>query len=237
MRNILLLLLLLSCRFGYAQPEVNVELKTGYGAYAMGALRPITTEYRTNTNYAVKITDNFPAFVNFGASGSIVLESWEFGVDYTYLSTGARAHYEDYSGELGFDQLAKAHAISSFARYSLLRKPKFQLKASLALSYYISQLDMNQYFRIGEEKQEDRFEVVSGSVAMTPMAGSVFKITKSIYTGFRVGYCVDLKGGLHVRKDKELKLLDDAGDQIHTDWSGIRSEVFVGVRVCCKVED
>ena len=237
MRNFLLSLLLL-CSFlhGYAQPKVNLEIKSGYGAYAMDALRPLTREYTTNTNYA-KITDNFPAFINFGGSGSIVLDPWEFGVEYTYFSTGARAHYEDYSGELGFDQLVKAHAIGAFARYSFLRKPKFQLTASLALSNYISQLDMNQYMRIGDEKQEEGLEVVSGSVAITPMAGPVFKITNSIYTGFRVGYCVDLKGGLHVRKDKELKLLDDVGDQIHTDWSGVRSEVFVGVRVCCKVED
>ena len=119
-------LLLLACRVVYAQPEVNIELKAGYGAYAMDALRPITTEYATHTQY-VKITDNFPSFVNFGALGSIELGSWEFGVDYTYLSTGARAHYEDYSGELGFDQLAKAHVISALSRYSLLRKPSFQL--------------------------------------------------------------------------------------------------------------
>lgn len=229
-------MILLASRLGYSQPEVNVELKTGYGTYAMGALRPITIEYKNNVDYGVKITDNFPGFMNFGAAVSMALHAWEFGVDYTYLSTGARAHYKDYSGELGFDQIAKAHAISSVARYAFVSKPKFELKASLGLSYYISQLDMNQYFRIGEDKEAERFEVVSGSVAITPTAGPVFKLNKFIYTGLRIGYCVDLKGGLHVRKDKELKLLDDADEQIKTDWSGLRSEVFLGIKLGAKTE-
>jgi hypothetical protein len=180
----LFLLLLLVAPTAQAQLSGGFEVKTGYAGYAMNELGRTVTNYAQMTGYdLLKVTDNYPAYVTFGGAAFMGYGKWEWGIDYTYYTTGARAHYKDYSGEMGFDQVATAHSIGIFGRCELMQRGRFQLKGSLLLSNNFSTVKMNEYMTEGSIQEENKLEVVSYSVAFTPMISPVFKLNKLFYGG------------------------------------------------------
>src|SRR5690349_8276533 len=78
-----------------AQLPVALEIKTGYSFYQMKDLRATVDDFEKNSNTLITITDNFPPFLSFGATASLTVKKCEFGLDYTFCSTGSRAQYSD----------------------------------------------------------------------------------------------------------------------------------------------
>jgi hypothetical protein len=215
----------------HAQLSISLEVKTGYSSYAMNELSHTLHYYQENSNLPLKVTNDYPVYLTFGGSITGKFERFEIGVDYCYYSTGARSHYKDYSGEAGFDQIAIAHAIGLFGKYILFEKNAFRLKASLLISLYTSSVNFNEYLRTLDLQIENKLEVVSKSVGITPMIEPVYHFTNTLYAGIRVGFCFDTEAVLHLKDNIDAQLIDNSNKPVHTQWSGLRSEFFVGVRL------
>ncbi len=230
--RLILICLFMSCSFlVHTQVSISLEAKTGYSSYAMDELSHTLNYYQENSNLPLKITNDYPAYLTFGGSALGGFKKFEIGVDYSYLSTGGRAHYKDYSGEVGYDQLAVAHSIGLLARYSLFQEGRFSLKGSLLIARLASQVNFSEFIRIGSSQNEDKLEVVSTSVGISPMIESIYNFTDWLYVGLRVGGFVDTNGELHLSNNTDAKLIDDTNKQVHSQWSGFRSEFFIGVKL------
>jgi hypothetical protein len=210
--------------------NINLEMKTGYGSYAMDDLSH-TMHYYQNYYHDLKITDDYPGFVNFGGRMMVGFDKWNVGIDYTYYSTGARAQYKDYSGETGFDQIVIANALGANAKYAFFEANKFKMKVTLLTSLYMSKARFNEYYRTASANDENKLTSISKSIAFTPGLEPVFQLSDKIYVGLNVGLCFDLGGVLSVDGDKDKQLYNENNDLIHTQWSGLRSEIFIGIKL------
>ncbi len=229
----LLATLLLFLHSAYGQ-QPGIEFKSGYSTYAMNDLQKLSAYQKSHSNIPLKITADFPPFVTFGTRIFVKFKQVETGIDYTYLSTGGRVHYRDYSGQIGFDQIAVAHAVGIFAGGQFVEHHRFTLKGSLLISLYSSTVNFNQYVNVGNYSESVLLGTISKSVVITPSIEPVFSLTPWMYTGIRIGAGLDTRGGLRLKENHEAKLIDDRKEAITTDWSGFRSELFLGIHLPAK---
>lgn len=225
------LILLLHSAYGQ-QP--GIELKLGYSAYAMEDLSKLLTYQNSQSNIPLKTTADFPPFATFGTRIFGKFRQLDTGIDYTYLSTGGRVHYRDYSGQIGFDQMAVAHAVGVFVGGSFVKHYHFTLRGSFLLSLYSSTVNFTQYVSVGDYSEAKKLSTISRSVVVVPSIEPVFTLTPWLYTGVRIGIGLDTQGSLRLKENHEAKLIDDQKEPITTNWSGFRSEVFLGIHLPAK---
>ena len=232
LRVLIILILVFEGLYVAAQPVFGVELKTGYANFSMKELRSTIQSYEdSNRGYnggSLKITNNYPGFITFGMRMFVGFKKWDVGMDYTRYSTGARVQYKDYSGEVGYDQIAIANTIGIFGRHSVFKTNKFHLKAGLLVSAYFSNVTANNYYRTNTTDDDDKINTSSVSLAITPTIEPAYYFTNQFYAGVNLGYCIDNSGTLH---DWYGQNFLGGYPAIHSQWSGFRSELFLGFKM------
>jgi hypothetical protein len=213
------------------QVTLGAEMNTGYSSAKMSDLKQTMTHYQSAIYPNLKLTDNYPAYVNFGGRAFVNLGRAEFSADYKYYSTGARKQYKDYTGEIGFDQLLHAHAVGASVRYSIIKKQRFSVDLSAGIMVYLSASTIDEYLRLAGADQDVKVKTVSRSAGIQPMIGFTYYFSPLLRGGVRGGYNVDYKATLHLSGDSGSALQDDNGKNINTDWTGFRSELFLAVSV------
>jgi hypothetical protein len=214
-----------------SQTAAGLEFKTGYSSFAMKDLRHTMHYYRDHASYPVTIVDEYPSTLPIGFRLYFEFDKLQAGFDYSHYATGAKGNYVDNTGERGFEQRVTANTVGLFVKVALVSSPKFQLRFSGLTSLYMSRAKFNEYFKSDNLNENDKLSTVSVSVALTPGLETVYNLTNWMYIGLGAGYCFDTTGVLHLSANEDAKLYDENDDEIHTQWSGLRTEVFVGVRL------
>lgn len=227
----ILLIAILSHLCATAQSSLKLELKSGYAASHMKDLKALLVNYERQSDFPLKTTNNFEPFFSFGGTATIAFRKWEMGADLTLLSTGGRVHYKDYSGEVGFDILCKSVSFGMIARYTVLEHNKVTGFLSMMLHANSSNVKFNEFFKLGDDNESNTFQAQSVGILATPMLGANYAVTKSFYAGMRLGFSVDTGGGLHAKGNRDAILVNDNGDQLLTNWSGLKAEVAVGFKL------
>jgi hypothetical protein len=209
------------------------EVRVGYGSCAMNSLKKDLHYYQKQLqdSIPVKVVNDYPPYYNFGVSGFVDFEDWDFGASFTFYSTGGRIHYADYSGELGFEHLLKGYNFGPFARYKFLRSDKFNADLTVQMSYQHTNLLSSAWHRIGADEERESAEFYSDSFAFTVLLGGKYYITPWLYMGGRFGYFFDSKGLFRLLENKEIRLVDHEGVDMTSDWTGWRAEIFIGTRI------
>jgi hypothetical protein len=209
--------------------NISVEGFAGYGTYQMRDLKNLLQVELEEVEIPVRITENFPPYVNGGFQVGVHHDFFETGFRYGHYSTGGRVHYKDYSGEYGFDVTMNAHTIGAFTRMVLFEKQKFQLKGAVAGLACFSYGKIEEYLIVNGEKDNLLLEVASTSFVLEPSLVPTLQVADVLYVGLSLGCALDLGGGLHLAEDREAKLVDNKGEPITTNWYGIRTGILLGI--------
>lgn len=208
--------------------QMGFEMKVGYSTYSMRDLSKFQ-RLQTTSPVPVKVTNDFPGNLTGGVSLYYSIhKNVETGVDYTYNNTIGRVHYRDYSGEIGIDQKAIAHAFGAFTRLTFFEKGDFKLKGTAMLSLWRSQINFDQYLRMGTNNEQTQFAVVSNNVGITGAIEPVYRLNDQTYIGARIGGMLEIPGPLHLKGEPRATLQYDNGTVISAHWSGFRSEIYIG---------
>lgn len=210
--------------------QIGFEIKAGYSTYSMSELSKFLHAQAAPVPF--KVTNDFPGNLTGGASIYYSFrEGIESGIDYTYNKTIGRVHYRDYSGEIGLDQEAVAHAVGAFTRISLFESHHFSLKASAMLSAWVGSVNFYQYLQIGTDRDEIQLSVVSTNIGISGALEPVYGLSEDLYIGARIGGMIEIPRPLHLKEDSDAVLRDDNGNDMHAEWAGFRSELFVGFKI------
>ena len=103
----------LMIKYGYSQ-EIKIGFQSGYGKYSMTGLDDYC---KKSYNYGLKtkIVSGFPGYLYYRPSIVVKFEDINFGLIYTFQSTGARKSYKDYSGEYLLDMLVESNSPGIYA--------------------------------------------------------------------------------------------------------------------------
>jgi hypothetical protein len=169
------------------------------------------------------VISSFPPYLS--GSVSAVRQFYPYlraGFAYSYTSTGARANYTDYSGNIQTDISMISHRLGAFVNYSLIGAERLDLSLFGRLDANYSTMDITSsiYVLSLSNIQKNQYSSISpnGTVGLE----FLYKL-KDAAIGIEGGYLVDLPGKL---KDRETgnELLDPNDRQrvLTSDWSGWR---------------
>ncbi|MFN8207048.1 MAG: hypothetical protein U0T82_06515 [Bacteroidales bacterium] len=210
---------------GYSQP-FSLYVETGIGTYNMKNMRDLNSQILKDLPFEARAVYNFQPWFYYKLSGLFTHSlEWQSGPGLEIIAAGSRISRKDYSGEYRFD--LKAYSFS----------PYYEVKRKVPLSdgWYgdlgalvgarMSNLFINEYFKLGTENDEDSQDLVSLNFFAGPSA-SFGKRIKSIILELNIGYEIDfLKSGLMEQGNVE-NITFRHGKQL--DWSGFRFGLALG---------
>ena len=209
--------------------QVRVSYSVGYGDYNMSDMNKvldnslflIELEFPTG----VAITDRFPGYITHNIDATYHLKRHEFGIKGTYLTTGGKIAYSDYSGEYFEKITLNGYRVGAMYRFHFL---KSQI-GNLPLSFYgelspaitFTSLKYNALLNLPEydvhETPEDVLSTNETGYSIQPLIGAQLFLTRNIFFNVSAGY--DFEFGAK---------LSTANNLLRVDWTGFRANGGVG---------
>jgi hypothetical protein len=237
MKILILFMALILPLSSFSQLEFQPQL--GYGSFNMKEMTQHLKELSNSFPVEAKVTDEFPNYWYYELIGSYTFRGNLYsGVSVSYGSTGGRAHYSDYSGEVVANLLVKGITIVPIVGWKIPSKKEdhiyiLQLRAGLIAGKY----DLSLRSAIGTQSSEDHIEFSSMNVLIEPGFRFTKMITYFLGANVYVGYNLNLaKGRLYFEEDSEYFLRDQRHNPIHLDWSGLRTALGVTFRIAPKID-
>jgi hypothetical protein len=143
-----------------------------------------------------------------------------------YTSTGGRVHYEDYSGEIKFDQVASCYSFGAFLLLGLTTEEWFMLDFSLSPRIIFSNLKNEFLFKVGNQIQKEEYEFFSTSTALE--AALIPSVRLGVFNiGLPVSYLLAFPSFLEYYEVGNVFLVNKNNDRVTINWSGFRVGLLV----------
>jgi len=168
-----------------------------------------------------KITSSFPPFTS--ASFTVFKQLYDHirvGGKYSYLTSGGKSSYADYSGNIYTEMNAISHRLGAYLSYLVLGGDRLDLSLSGSLDANVTNLTIDSYYTIYNYSDglSNKYRSISPSITA---GGELMYNLNKISFGMEAGYLVDLKGNLKDTGDGD-PLLDpnDTDRVLSSDWTG-----------------
>lgn len=212
------ILLLAVCAGVKAQFSVNYSF--GVGTYDMGQMKDLMKELREGFLYnglPVALVDNFPAYVTHQLELAYMLKRHEFGFKSTYMTTGGKLAYADYSGELSYEMTMNGFKQELFYRFYLLnRTPGLNLYIEAAPGLIFNKLKNKTYAKIYDYPESETINSDGINASFTPGIGVKYMFNSFIGLRASAGYQIDIF-------DAKVNLKTIGyGIRCRSNWSGLR---------------
>ena len=208
---------------GALAQNTGISFSVGGAGFRMDDLKYLQENILNSYPVEGAITSSFPPYVSFSAGVQHkFFPTLRAGIGYTYTSTGGRANYSDYSGEIYTNMTAVSHRLGASAYYSIIGTDRLDLSLFGKLEANLTHLDVTSgIYVLGISNGiSNQYRSVSPSGS----AGLEFLYKfKEIYLGIEGGYLVDMPGNL-TNRESGSELLDplDPRRNLNADWTGWR---------------
>ena len=213
--------------------QMNLSFSMGYASFSMADFKVFQKELVADFPVSAKITESFPSYWYYeGGINKIVSEKFILGLNLGYGSTGGRIHYEDYSGEIGANQLL--HYISAVSALGIHLNPEVSsysvtIDAKPTVSY--NTFTLEYMARIGNQIDKDEVKFNSINFAFQPTL-MVSKNIKMLSIGIGLGYYINVYSGkTYWSEDSNAYLLNNRNEEVKINWSGFRLSTSLSFRI------
>lgn len=221
-KHILIILFAFACCFA-AKAQFTVGYSAGYGTFNMNDMQSLMDSRLVFARLAtggvpVQITSNFPGRATHTIDLGYRIKKHEVGLKGTYLTSGGRISYSDYSGEYIDELTANGYRVAAMYRYYV----PLYTKKQMSLQFYgevspgitFSSLKSDGHLKTGKDVKPSGAEAVDTNVSgftLLPQIGLKFYLTRWLALHVSTGY--DFEFGAKV---------DDLISAPRVDWSGFR---------------
>lgn len=222
-------LLVLNVYHLFAQ-KVELYVGSGIASTTMSDLKAIQNYQLSSMIVPAKMAADFPVTFQYLGEVKVEYNQFWFGFHYSFLSTGSRIGYSDYSGVLTSDIICNSHQFGPFATYTFHHWGKLDFNGFLGASFIASMVMFKDYIAINNVAKSDHLDVYSTSLSLLP--GTELTYTASIFKlAFRVSYQIDGGAPLHEKNKVDNVLYGPNGEKVKTNWSGVHIELLFGVKL------
>lgn len=212
---------------------IEVEFQVGYGTFAMKEAKKFVNRGVIETPFPLKVVEDFPSFVVYCGSLSLPMKnnSIRLGFSLGSTSTGSRAHYQDYSGEVKIDHLTSAFsmAVTGEKVFNLLPSEKISLSLTSELGAIFTDYKVESYIQVHTQEEQNKVNLSSESIYFDPGIKFRYRVLSFLQIGTELSYLYDTQGKLHLPSSRKSYLMDYSNKPVRSDWSGLRTEVGVGI--------
>jgi hypothetical protein len=213
---------------GHAQ--IRISYSVGYGTYKMDDMHKLLDASLSSIQIqlppGVGITDKFPGYITHSLDATYYLKRHELGVKGTYMTTGGKVAYSDYSGKYYEKLTLNGFRVGALYRFYFLKTHIGTLPFSLygevspAITFtslkYKALLSLPKY-EISESNEEDPISTKEMGYSVQPLIGGQLFLTHNIFFSLSAGY--DFEFG---------SKLSTTNNMLRADWTGLRVNIGVG---------
>jgi hypothetical protein len=210
--------------------RIEIYVGTGLCNSTMTDLKELQNSRLSSLEIPAKITENFPATIQFLGEFKVRFNKLYTGLQYSYSSTGSRISYGDYSGMLNLDIICTSHQIGPTITYSLYNWSRLYFNLYLYTPLINTKVTFKDNIRIYDEESTDKLHVYSTSISIMPGAEINYKISK-LSIILRTGYLIDTNPYLHEKNKTDSYLINQKNEKISTDWNGYIIDLVLGVNL------
>jgi hypothetical protein len=217
----------------FACAQLQGALTAGYGFYRMSDMKTFQEELHQDLALDTRVTSSFPGYWFYELSiTSILPNDMVLGGNLSYGSTGGRIHYRDYSGEVGSDQRIYFFSLSpSLGTSFTLDDESWRFLVDLKPGMVYSKFEFDVYQRIGQTRDSEDLGFASMNLSVQPTV-TVQKKFGRFGVHATVGYhATVVRGKLYFEDNEDAYLLDNKGDEVYADWSGVRLGAGVHINI------
>lgn len=211
---------------------MTIRVNSNYSIYNMLDLKALQTKLTAELNdddIPIKDIEKFPNYfshefqflVNYKPERSI-------GFIYKINSTGARSHYQDYSGEYKIDYQIEANSFG-FIYEAKTGSKRFQYPLGFKLLLINTEFLIENSYTIESTGESESFELktFAKSFGFEPFTGIQYNI-KGFSMRANVSYLITSAEELHDYTNNDLILLDSDGDRVKVFWGGLNFGLSIG---------
>lgn len=206
----------------------GLEFNYGIGMYSMTEMHDLYDYYVAESGNTLRSEVDFSSESYYGANFVVGIGKFETGADYDRYETSGLLQGTDNGLPVTFSDELTGFSLGLFGKYPLYYSPKLQFKAGMLASVYLTR-DRTIITEAGVSTTA--YEFRSESFVLTPFIETAYYFTKWFYIGARGNYAYDFGGELHDKKDRDIVLQDQNGEAVKTDWTGFRTDLFIGFRM------
>lgn len=212
-KYIVLTLLILSA--ATIKSQVTISYSAGYGDYNMSKMKDLLQDRLSliSPQIDARIVDKFPGYVTHTIDVTFddLKEGHQVGLKFSYLTTGGKTHYSDYSGQYYEKLTLNGYRIAGLYRYTFASLPalktcKLSFFGELSPGLIFSKLDYEGL--MGEEHIKDNLSSNMTGFTILPQVGANLRLPYGIGIHLTGGYDFEF-GSKTVTKER-------------ANWSGIR---------------
>ena len=230
MRKSIVLILLLF--IGLDKGAIQHKLFISYGDYIMSDLKDLTQlafdlgKESEQLPQGLRLVDNFPAYVTHTMDALYRIKMHEFGVKASYLTTGSKMAYSDYSGSYIEKIVTNGYRVGLMYKVHFYTLPinnknyKVSFLAELSPALLFSSLKTEgeiKIYDVNNEQSKENFsedKIKKTAYSIQPLAGTQLALYKHFLFTMTAGYDFSLGAKL---------------SPLHRiDWSGFRFNLGVG---------
>ncbi|MBB6610549.1 hypothetical protein H7F15_05835 [Pontibacter sp. Tf4] len=211
------------------QGRFTIEPRFGLGTYNMSQMKQLQAEMGHSTGVQYKVTDEFPAYFNYGLVVSYHLtEQNRFSLFFETGSSGGRVAYEDYSGKFTSDQLVKYKSVGAFlSRDFGTGDLKFIL--GLESSFIFSDLTLESNIQIEDYQDSAKDDFKAYGYGLKPYIG-IARAFNRIEPKVTLGYLYNDSNSFYWEGNKDM-ILTSNNQEVAPDWSGLRLNISLGFNI------
>ena len=208
--KVIIIILLILANFGFVFAEISImpkpnnkysiNLSSGFGSYNIESLKSSLSQGLSNLPFPAKVVDNYPNMPYFGLDFCVRLQSMEFGLMYSFLSTGAKVHYADYSGNYTLNNIINSEQYGFIFKVFIF--PQKLIKTQLLANFGISNLSVkySETLKVFNESQTSNDKIVKENPFLEPGL-RLFYDYNDIMIGLNATYFILLQNDLNISFD------------------------------------
>lgn len=207
-----------------------------YGTYDQSDLKNFQKELYSDAvdvlGVPFKITDEFPGYYGLQINANLINKKIVYGLQINLRSTAGRTAYSDYSGYYNIDSYLNGYEILSQVGTEVdnLKSIDFLLKAKLGVGFSNYLLESN--FKITDSPiQQDNISFNSTNLILGAESKLRVRLFKAFYSELNLGYDLNMLGKLKYSSNSKYHLINNANNEVLTNWSGIRIGIGFGVKI------
>lgn len=203
--------------------QIGFGYRFGIGNYKMSEmssfLNVIQSGIKLDYPVPISVTDNFPNHYTNNGEVTYSVKNSDYGINVTYLSTGGRLAYSDYSGAIAYNLNANAYRIGALYRNYFFQtnqghENNLSLFAEISPAVTFNNITSDGYYETQSGRKEiDKKHIVeskSTGFSITPYVGVQWNFIKSLGANLGVGYNAEIPGKSSEMRDSKI------------DWTGLR---------------
>lgn len=207
--------------------QARVLFHMGAGTFRMKAQKDLQEEFRSDLPW--RQVHKFPPYWTYSGSLSFqLLPKFRVGAWIEYGSTGGTLHYADYSGSARLDQLLHYTQYGLFMDYRINKSETWPMFITSHISKVGTKESLSYQIVVGNSIDEELLHFKSSNIGFRPGFMMEHHIKMWVFQA-SLGIEMQLPGVLY--HSDGFALTNNAGDNVYAEWTGMRAQLGVGLRI------